>query len=60
MKSHDGNEYFHIAAAVYDQAVKDLGARDHFKHYKDNTDAVSGDTVEVLPLEKIADTKRSS
>jgi hypothetical protein len=58
MKSRENGEYFHIAAAADDQAVKDLGDREYFKHYTGKTDAVSGDTVEVLPVEVIAQTKR--
>jgi hypothetical protein len=58
MKSREGFEYFHVAAAADEQAVKDLGSRDYFKHYTGKSDAVSGGTVEVLPLETIAQTKR--
>jgi hypothetical protein len=58
LKSGEDGAYFHIAAAADDQAAKDLGAREYFKHYTEKIDAVSGDTVEVLPLEIIAQTKR--
>jgi hypothetical protein len=58
MKSREGPEYFHIAAAADDQAVKDLGTRDYFTHYTGKTDAVSEGAVEVLPLEIVAQTKR--
>jgi len=57
LKSKDGPTYYHLAAAEDEQASKALGERDFFKHYTDRSDVVSGGTVEVLPLELIAETK---
>jgi hypothetical protein len=60
MKAKDGDEYFHLAVAADQQAVKDLGGRDYFNRYTQKTDFVSGDGVEVLPLEIIAETKHQA
>jgi hypothetical protein len=43
-------------AAVDDRATGDLGEADFFKHYTEASDAASGGTLEVLPLEIIAET----
>ena len=53
----DDASYVHLATAADDDAVKALGAQPFFKHYTEQLDRVSGDTVEVLPLELIAETK---
>ena len=58
LKRKDGTDYFHIAGAADDQAVKALQSRDFFKHYTEKTRAISGGTVEVVPLEMIAETAR--
>jgi quinol monooxygenase YgiN len=52
----DDTSYVHLASAVDDAAVKALGERAFFKHYTDETERVSGGSVEVLPLEIIAET----
>ena len=57
MKIRDGSDYYHLAAAADEQAIKTLQERDFFKHYTEATKAVSGGGVEVLPLEIIAETK---
>jgi hypothetical protein len=57
MKGRDGSEYFHLAEAADDQAIKELGERDYFVHYTEKTELVSGGGVEVLPLEMIAQTE---
>jgi hypothetical protein len=57
MKIRDSSDYYHLAMAADDQAVKTLPERDFFKHYTEATKAVSGGGVEVLPLEIIAETK---
>jgi hypothetical protein len=56
MKVRDSDDYYHVAAAVDDRAPGDLGEADFFKHYTDASDAASGGTLEVLPLEIIAET----
>jgi hypothetical protein len=52
----DDTSYLHLAAAADDAAVKMLGERAFFKHYTEQTELVSGGSVEVLPLEIIAET----
>lgn len=56
MKNKDGSDYYHLATVVDDEAVKELGDRDFFSHYTERSDFFSGGTVEVLPLETIAET----
>jgi hypothetical protein len=56
MKVRDGDDYYHLAAALDDRAPADLGEADFFKHYTEASDAASGGTLEVLPLEIIAET----
>jgi hypothetical protein len=58
MKSRNGPEYFHLAAAADDQAVKTLQERAFFARYKEKTRLASGGAVDVLPLEIVAETKR--
>jgi hypothetical protein len=58
MKSRNGPEYYHIAAAADDQAVKTLQERPFFAHYKEKTRLAAGGAVDVLPLEIVAETKR--
>jgi quinol monooxygenase YgiN len=53
----DDTSYLHLAAAADDDAVKALGQRTFFKHYTEQTELVSRGSVEVLPLEIIAETK---
>jgi hypothetical protein len=57
MKIRDGSDYFHLAAAADDQAIKALQEKDFFKHYTERTRLVSGGSVEVVPLVVIAETK---
>jgi hypothetical protein len=52
----DDTSYVHLATAADDDAVKALGERAFFKHYTEETERVSGGSVEVLPLEIIAET----
>jgi hypothetical protein len=58
MKSRTGPEYYHIAAAADDQAVKTLQERPFFASYKEKTRLAAGGAVDVLPLEIVAETKR--
>ena len=58
MKSRNGPEYYHIAAAADDQAVKTLQERPFFARYKEKTKLAAGGAVDVLPLEIVAETKR--
>ncbi|MEO7039786.1 MAG: hypothetical protein ABI186_07120 [Candidatus Elarobacter sp.] len=56
MKAREGSDYYHLATATDDEAVKALQSRDFFSRYTDQTDAAAGGNVEVLPLEMIAET----
>lgn len=56
MRAKEGADYYHLAAAVDDAAAKALGERDFFRHYTERSDSVSGGTVEVVPLEIVAET----
>ena len=47
---------FRSATTADDTAAKDLGQRDFFKHYTEATKRASGGTVEVVPLDVIAET----
>jgi hypothetical protein len=57
MKVKDSEDYYHLATAEDEDAVKALGERDFFSNYTKRTEAVAGGDVEVLPLEVIAETK---
>lgn len=57
MKVKESADYYHVAAAVDEQAVKALGRQDFFSHYTERCESVSGGTVEVLPLEIVAETQ---
>ena len=56
MKARDGADYFHIATVHDDSGRVALQERAFFRHYSEATKKVSGGTVEVLPLEFIAET----
>jgi len=60
MKVRGGADYYHLAAAADDDAVKALQSRDFFKHYTEQTKRASGGEVEVQPLEIVAQTKPST
>src|SRR5450759_2687460 len=56
MKNRDDSSYMHLAAAVDEQAIQTLQARDFFKLYTEKTRQVAGGEVVVTPLELIAET----
>ena len=56
MKNRDDSSYMHLAAAVDEQAIKTLQARDFFKLYTEKTRQVAGGEVVVTPIELIAET----
>jgi hypothetical protein len=56
LKARDGEDYFHIATVHDDAGRLALQERAFFKHYSEATRAISGGTVEVLPLETVAHT----
>ncbi len=56
MRVRDSDDYYHLATTADDTAAKELAQRDLFKHYTEETKHASGGTVEVLPLDVIAET----
>ncbi len=56
MRAREGDEYYHLATTADDTAAKELTQRDFFKHYTAATKHASSGTVEVLPLDVIAET----
>jgi hypothetical protein len=59
MKSRDGADYYHLASAADDQAVKALNQSPFFSRYTEKTKQVSGGTLEVVPLEVVAETEQT-
>jgi hypothetical protein len=57
MKEKEGANYYHLATAADDQAIKALQQKEWFKHYTEKTKLVAGGEVVVSPLEIIAETK---
>jgi hypothetical protein len=57
MKARDGSDYYHLATAADDDAVKALQSRDFFSRYTEKAElAAAGGEVDVVPLELIAQT----
>ena len=56
LKRRDGADYFHIAGAVDEQAIKALQGSAFFPRYNEETRKVAGGEVEVIPLETVAET----
>lgn len=56
MSAKNSADYYHLAAAADDAAIKALQANEFFARYNEETKRISGGTVEVLPLEIIAET----
>ena len=59
MKHRGGSDYYHVAAAVDEQAIKALQSRGFFSRYTEQTKLAAGGEVEVLPLAIIAETKQA-
>jgi hypothetical protein len=57
LKARDGAEYYHMATAADDEAIKTLQQRDYFSKYTELTKRVSGGGVVVVPLQVIAETR---
>ena len=57
LKRKDGIDYFHIAGAADDQAVKALQQSAFFPRYNEQTRQIAGGEVEVIPLETVAETE---
>lgn len=55
MKVPGKADYMHIVAAQ-DEAVQALQSQPYFKNYTDQTKTAAGGSVEVIPLEVIAET----
>ena len=55
MKIRDDPAYYHLAAAVDDQAIKVLQQREYFKRYTEATNHAGGGDVVVSPLDIIAE-----
>jgi hypothetical protein len=60
MKVRDGSNYYHLATAVDEQAIKVLQQSEFFKRYTEQTRLVAGGEVSVTPLEIIAETDQRS
>lgn len=60
MRAGDGSGYYHFAAVSDDTASKTLQGRDFFTDYKERTNFFAGGTVDVLPLEIVAETKHAA
>ena len=60
MKHRGGTDYYHLATAADDEAVKALQSRDFFSRYTEQTKHTAGGEVEVLPLDVVAETKPRS
>jgi hypothetical protein len=56
MKTKAGPDYYHVAAVVDEETATALGERDFFLQYTQKLDMLSGGTVEVSPLEILAET----
>jgi hypothetical protein len=56
MKGRGGSDYYHIATAADDDAIRALQAREFFIRYTEETKLAAGGEVEVLPLETLAET----
>ncbi len=52
----EGDDYYHFATAVNQAAADLLCDRDYFDRYTSRTGEVSCGTVEVIPLEVVAQT----
>ncbi len=57
MKNRDGSDYYHLATASDEAAVKALQQSGFFSRYTEKTRQAAGGQVDVLPLEIVAETK---
>jgi hypothetical protein len=57
MKIRDSADYLHLATAADDQAIKALQQSPFFSGYTEKTRKVAGGSVDVVPLEIIAETQ---
>ena len=57
LKARGGNDYYHLATAADEAAVKALQSQAFFARYTELTKHAGGGAVEVVPLELIAETQ---
>jgi hypothetical protein len=57
-KVRGSSDYYHIAEAADDEAIKALQQRPFFIHYTERSKIVSAGTMEVSPLDVIAATAK--
>jgi hypothetical protein len=60
MKSRDGADYYHLAGAVDEAAVKALQQSAFFSSYTEKIRQAASGAVEVLPLVVVAETARKA
>jgi hypothetical protein len=60
MKSRDGDEYYHLATAADEHAIKALQQSAFFSRYTEKTKQAGGGAVDVIALEIVAETKRKA
>jgi hypothetical protein len=56
LKARDGDDYYHLASPIDDAAPRELAERAFFTHYTKASEKASGGTLEVVPLEVVAET----
>ena len=56
LKERNGASYYHLAAAVDDDAVATLQGKEFFKRYQAETRRVGGGEVQVVALDVVAET----
>jgi hypothetical protein len=56
MKARDGVDYYHLAGAVDEAAVTTLQSRPFFKDYTQKIRIAGGGSVDVVPLDVVAET----
>jgi hypothetical protein len=56
MRVRDSADYLHLATAADDEAIKALQQSRFFSGYQEKTKKVAGGSVDVLPLDVIAET----
>jgi hypothetical protein len=57
LKARDGSDYFHIATVFEESGQAALQTKEWFKSYQQATRTASGGTLEVIPLEMVAETE---
>ncbi len=55
-KANASADYYHLAATADDEAAKALQERDFFRDYSAEMRRLSGGSLEVMPLEILAET----